>query len=399
MATARDKRNVLVLAVCQALFQIGFAVMFLVGPLVAAPMLGDDLTYVTLPFSMMLAGLAAVAWPAALLMRRIGRKAGFAAGSAVGAAGCVIALFAIQQGSLVAFAAGLFLFGIYTGFGQQYRFAVADVASADFRPLAISLVLAASVIGGFFGPELAVHTRTLIGGDEFAGTMAALMMLTLLSGLVVLLIDIPKLSRSELAEPGRPLGAIIRQPAFIIAITAGALGFVTMNLTMTSAPIAMRIGQGFAFDDTAFVIQWHVVGMFAPGFFTGYLIKRWGSVRVITAGGILMLTTVGVAVSGLSLAHFWISMFVVGVGWNFTFTGGTALLTQLHTPSERAKVQGLNDLIIFSSMTLTSLTSGMLYHLAGWNWVVLAALPIVAIMFAVVIGFAIAKRTAPSDSL
>ena len=386
MATKRDKRNVLVLAICQALFMTGFGVMFLVGPLVAAPILGDDLTFITLPFSVMLFGLAAATWPAARLMQRIGRKFGFVIGSALGVLGCIIAYFSILNGNLVAFSGGLFLFGIYTGFGQQYRFAAADAAADDFKATAISLVLAAAIVGGFAGPELAKHTRTLFA-DEFAGTMAGLMGLTLLSGLVILALDIPKISNTEMTDEPRPMRTVARQPAFIAAAAAGALGYVTMNLTMTSAPIAMRLGNGFAFDDAAFVIQWHVIGMFAPGFFTGQLIKRWGAVRVIIIGGVLMLGTTAVAVSGGTLMHFWLSMFAVGVGWNFTFTGATALLIRIHKPSERANVQGVNDLIIFTLLALTSLSSGMLYHFAGWNILVLAAIPVTAIMLVAVIGF------------
>ena len=396
MATPRDKRNVLVLAVCQALFITGFGVMFLVGPLVAAPILGDDLTFITLPFSMMLFGLAAATWPAARLMQRIGRKFGFAIGSTLGAGGCAIAYYAILHGNLVAFSAGLFLCGIYTGFGKQYRLAAADAAAGDFKATAISLVLAAAVIGGFAGPKLAKYTRTLLAGGEFAGTMAGVMALTLISGLVILAIDIPKLSGAELADEARPMSTIARQPAFIADAAAGALGYVTMNLTMTSAPIAMRLGNGFAFDDAAFVIQWHTIGMFAPGFFTGHLIKLWGPVRVIMAGGILMLGTVGIGVSGVTLMHFWLSMFAVGLAWNFTFTGATALLIQIHMPSERANVQGVNDLIIFTLLALTSLTSGMLYHFAGWNILVLTALPIIAIMLVIVLGLAPKNRRQPA---
>lgn len=396
MATRRDKRNVLVLGICQALFMTGWSVMFLVGPLVAAPILGDDLTFITLPFSMSLFGLAATAWPAARLMQKIGRKSGFVIGALIGAAGCAIAYFSILSGNLITFSAGLFLFGIFTGFGQQYRFAVADAASENFKATAISLVLAASVVGGFAGPELAKYTRTLNADGEFAGSMAGLMVLTLLSGLVILLLDVPKMSSAERAEEARPISTIARQPAFIVAAAAGALGYVTMNLTMTSAPIAMRIGNGFAFDDAAFVIQWHVIGMFAPGFVTGNLIKRWGAVRIIVAGGLLMLATVGVAVTGVSLGHFWLSMFAVGVGWNFTFTGATALLIQVHKPSERANVQGFNDLIIFTLLALTSLSSGMLYYFAGWNLVVLTALPIIVIMLIVVFGFTPKGRRQPA---
>jgi hypothetical protein len=226
--------------------------------------------------------------------------------------------------------------------------------------------------------------------------MAGVMALTLISGLVILAIDIPKLSGAELADEARPMSTIARQPAFIADAAAGALGYVTMNLTMTSAPIAMRLGNGFAFDDAAFVIQWHTIGMFAPGFFTGHLIKLWGPVRVIMAGGILMLGTVGIAVSGVTLMHFWLSMFAVGLAWNFTFTGATALLIQIHKPSERANVQGVNDLIIFTLLALTSLTSGMLYHFAGWNILVLTALPIIAIMLVIVLGLAPKNRRQPA---
>ena len=395
MSSARDKRNVLVLSICQALFNSGRGLMFLAATLVAANMLGEDLTLVTAPITAMLVGNAGGALPAAHLMRRTGRKIGFVVGSLIGAAACGICYLSLPDNDFVLFNIGIFFYGIYSGFAQQYRFAVADTAPDDFKAKAISFVLAASVVGAVVGPETAKATRDLLGGAEFAGSMLALMGFSLASGLIVTFIDIPKLSREEYADKGRPLGEIMRQPTFIVAFIAAAVGYVSMNLLMTATPIAMRLGSNFAFDDTALVIEWHILGMFAPGFFTGFLIKRFGHLNVIIAGGFMLLAAVFVALSGITLTHFWVAMCMLGTGWNFTFTGGTTLLTQGYTASERNKVQGIYDFTVFSLMALSSLSSGTIFHLLGWTWVNLAALPLVAVLLSATLWLAWIRRGTP----
>jgi MFS family permease len=398
MSSTRDKRNVLVLSICQALFNSGRGLMFLAATLVGANMLGDDLTLVTAPITVMLVGTASGTLPAAHLMRALGRKTGFVIGSLIGAGGCWICYLSLPDNNFLMFNAGMFVYGIYSGFSQQYRFAVADAAPDDFKAKAISLVLAASVVGAVIGPETAKVTRNLFVDVEFAGSMLALIGICLASGLIVTFIDIPKLSRAEYADKGRPILEIMRQPIFIVAFIAAAIGYVAMNLLMTATPIAMRFGGNFTFNDTAWVIEWHVVGMFAPGFFTGHLISRFGHIKVIIAGGLLLLLAIITALSGITLNHFWIAMFLLGAGWNFTFTGGTALLTGVYTASERNKVQGIFDFTLFSLMALSSLSSGALFHFLGWTWVNLAALPMIAILLAATLWLAWIQKETPATA-
>jgi MFS family permease len=396
MSFSREKRNVVVLAGGQALFNSGRATMFLVATLASVNMLGDDLTLVTLPITMMLVGNTCGTLPASHLMQWIGRKWGFTVGGLIGVFGCALCLYAITENSFTLFNIGIFFFGIYSGFAGLQRFAAADAASPAFRARAISLVIAAGIVGAFVGPETAKFTRVLLPQAEFAGTMLAIIGFAFIATVSSLLIDLPRPTRAERADTGRPLPQILKNPAVIVAIAGGLVGYVTMNMMMTTTPIAMRVGHHFSFDDAAFVIEWHIFAMFFPGLFTGQLIGRYGSLRIIATGGVFLFIAVAVALSGTELWHFWFAMFALGLGWNFAFTGGTTLLTESHTAPERAKVQGTNDFIVFTFMAFSSMFSGTLYHLMGWTWVNLAALPMILVMMAMLVWLAVVKRREPA---
>ena len=394
MPITTEKRNVLVLAGGQALFNSSRATMFLVATLAAVNMLGDDLTFVTLPITMMLVGTTCGTLPASHLMQWTGRKWGFTIGGLIGVFGCTICLYAIARNDFLLFNAGIFFYGIYSGFAGLQRFAAADAASTEFRARAISLVIAAGIVGAFVGPETAKLTRTLLPEAEFAGTMLAIMGFALAAALSSLWIDLPRPTQAERADTGRPLSEILKEPAIVVAIASGLVGYVTMNMMMTTTPIAMRVGHSFSFNDAAFVIEWHIFAMFAPGLFTGQLIARYGSLRIVTVGGVFLLIAVAVALSGTDLWQFWFAMFALGLGWNFSFTGGTTLLTESHAPSERAKIQGTNDFIVFTFMAISSMFSGTLYHFMGWTWVNLATLPMIGVMLALLVWLALIRRRA-----
>jgi MFS family permease len=394
MALSREKRNVLVLAIGQAIFNSTRALMVLVATLVSATMLGSDLTFVTAPITVMLVGTTFATLPASHFMQRFGRRAGFVLGGLAGTLGCAIGLAAVAANSFLWFNVGIFLFGIYSGFSGLQRFAAADAASPSFRARAISLVIAAGLVGAVVGPETAKLTRAAVEGIEFGGTMIALIGFTLAGALVALFVDLPRPTHAERKDTGRPLSEILKTPAIIVAMAAGMIGYVTMNLLMTTTPIAMRLGHGFHFNDAALVIEWHILGMFAPGLITGSLIGRFGSLRIITAGGLLLLLAVAIALAGTTLWHFWIAMCVLGIGWNFSFTGGTTLLAESHAPSERAKVQGMNDFVVFTFMAMSSMFSGTLYFFLGWAWVNYAALPMIALMLALLVWLVVIRRRA-----
>ena len=372
----RNIKNVVVLSICQALFNSGRTLAFIAASLVAISMLGENLTFVTAPVTMMLVGTAAGTLPSAYLMRVVGRKWGFVIGSTVGAIGSAVAAFAVGIDNFVLFNIGILLFGIYGGAAQQYRFAAADVAPEHIKAKSISFVVAMGVVGAFVGPETTLMTKDLFGWVPFEGTFWALMVFCLLAAVIVLGIDIPKLTKAEFVDSGRPLGQIVVKPTFIVALIAALFGYIVMNFLMTATPVTMRI-EAFTDNDIVRVIQWHVVGMFAPGFFTGSLIQRFGVVRIIVLGSALLLGSVIVALSGDSFVHFFIALFLLGLGWNFAFTGGTVLLTEVHTPSERAKVQGMNDFILFSGLAISALSAGMIFHFFGWMWVNLATAPLI----------------------
>ena len=380
----RNINNVIVLALCQALYNSGRTLTFIAASLVSISMLGDNLTFVTAPVTMMLVGTAAGTLPAAYLMRAFGRKWGFAMGSLVGVFGSAVAAYAISIDNFVIFNSGIFLFGMYGGAAQQYRFAAADVAPEHIKAKSVAIVIAMGVVGGLIGPETVLLTKNIVNTLPFEGTFWALGVFCLLSAIIILGVDIPTLTKEEHSNTGRPLTKIMLNHTFIVALIAALFGYAVMNLLMTATPVTMRL-ETFTDNNITRVIQWHVIGMFAPGFFTGSLIKKFGVVRIIVVGSVLLLISVCVALSGDSFTHFFITLFCVGVGWNFTFTGGTLLITEVHSPSERAKVQGVNDFILFTGLAMSSLFAGVIYHFMGWMWVNLATTPmIIAVLFSAI---------------
>jgi MFS family permease len=392
-ALTRDRRNVLVLATCQMLFGTGRSLIVSTAPLIAYA-IATEKALATLPHALVIVGTAALTLPAALLMRRVGRKAGFAVGGVIGAVGGMVCVYAVFGSHFWWFCFGTFLFGSSAGFAQHYRFAVADVAAVDFRSTAISLVLAGGVVSGFAGPELAKFSKDLFVSTQFLGAYVCLIAMMAASAIVVMFVDIPPLTAREAAETQRPIGEIMRQPVFIVAVLAAAMGQGVMNLLMTATPLAMQHAH-HAFNETAFVIEWHIVCMFAPGFVTGRLIRRWGEIAIILTGLALTAICVPIALAGTTVFLFWASMALLGIGWNFAFTGGTSLLNEAHSPAERAKVQGAVNFIIYGVAAVSALSAGPLLHFFSWEMVNLAALPMIAVSLLVTLYYAYRQRTAP----
>lgn len=373
-----NTKNLTVLAICQALFFCGRTLTFFAATLVSISMLGDNLALATAPITMMLIGTSLGTLPAAFLMRTWGRRWGFAFGSAIGTIGGLIAAQAIASDSFILFNVGLLIAGIYTGFAQQYRFAAAEVAPEHLKEKNVSIVIAMSVFGAFMGPETAMLAKNWITDVPFQGAFWMLAAFTALSGVVILFAEIPRLSRQEYADTGRPLVTIVKSPTFIVALIAALFGYVVMNFLMVVTPVTMGTLKTVVFthENIKLVIQWHVVGMFLPGFLTGHLIKKFGVVRIIATGAAILLSSILVALNGVSLTHFLVALILLGVGWNFTFTGGTILITEVHSPAERAKVQGTNDFLLFTGLAISSLMAGSVYHYFGWAWVNYTMLPV-----------------------
>jgi MFS family permease len=268
----------------------------------------------------------------------------------------------------------MFVMGVYSAFGKYYRFAAADAAKVDFRAKAISFTLAGGLIGGIIGPEIAKLTTGLFDQQPYLGPYLSLIFVCLIAMLLLTRLDIPTLSAEERKDSGRPLTQIMAQPSFIVAALASMLSYGIMNLFMTATPLAMH-AHDHHFNDSAFVLQWHMIGMYGPSFFTGSLVNRFGVLPVILTGCLLLLICILAALAGTMLINFWAALFLLGVGWNFMYVGGSALLTETYTPAERAKTQAANDFMVFLTMAIASLTSGVLLNKSGWNAVNYGSIP------------------------
>ena len=357
--------------------------------------LSTNPTASTLPVSIYQLGLALSTLPAAWIMNRMGRRAAYVLGAILGVISGVVAAQGIAHGNFITFCIGTALAGFYAACVQSYRFAATDMVPSDGQAKAISRVMIGGLIAAIIGPQVVIWTRDALPATPFAGSfysqaVLALLALPLLMGLRLP----PPQAKSAAAGDARPLGEIARTPQFIVACAAGVVSYGLMAFLMTAAPMAM-VGCGHSVGEAAMGIQWHVLAMFVPSFFTGKLIARFGK-RPITALGLLMIGAAGaLALMGLDIFHFWGSLILLGVGWNFGFIGATALLTECYRPSERAKVQALNDFLVFGTVAVASFGSGQLLHSAGWNGINIGMLPLVAI---VLILLGLQARNSPSHA-
>ncbi len=369
-----EHRNVLLLACCQALLLVNAVTLISIGAL-AGYALADNKALATLPALTYVVGAAIATFPASLWMKRVGRRGGFLTGGAFALAGASLAAAAMLAGSFALLCAGTMLMGVYNAFGQYYRFAAADAASPDFKAKAISYVLAGGLVGGVVGPQLSTYTKGLWQPD-YSAAYASLIVFCLVAMGIMSMLRIPEAAQSVSHEPARPLGEIVRQPVFIVAATVAALGYAVMNLLMTATPLAMGF-CGHPYSASAGVIAAHVVAMFAPSFFTGSLIKRFGVVRVMAVGVACQLACVAVGLSGQLVADFWWALVLLGVGWNFMYIGGTTLLTEAYRPAEKAKAQGFNEVTVFTVQAVSAFSSGVLVNTQGWVVLNYVALPFI----------------------
>lgn len=392
----RQYRNVLVLSGCQATLQtVGTTMIAVTG--LAGFALASDKALATVPLTCYVLGSAVTTIPASLLMNSIGRRGGFQVGTALGMFGAAVCAIAMYVANFWLLCAGMTVMGMYTAFGKYYRFAAADAAKVEFRAKAISLTLAGGIVGGIFGPEMAKRTTGIFGDHIYLGSYVSLIFVCLLAMLFLTRLDIPMLSEQERKDSGRPLAEIMRQPVFIVAALAAMLSYGIMNLFMTSTPLAMR-AHDYHFNDAAFVLQWHMIGMYGPSFFTGALIQRFGVLNIILAGILLLFVCIVAALAGTALLNFWAALFLLGVGWNFMYVGGSALLTECHTPAERAKTQAANDFMVFATMAVSSLSSGLLLNASGWHAVNYGSIPFLALATMATLWLMWQRRTAKVPS-
>jgi len=390
---ALAKRNALVLACAQALGGASPSIVISLGGIVGSSLV-EDQTFATVPVSLMQFGIACGVIPAAMLMRRLGRRDGYVIGALIGATASSIAAAGAGSRLFWLFCLGTFMCGLYGAFVQSYRFAAADTATESFKPRAISWVMIGGIAAGVIGPQSVYWTRDLTPAAPFAASFLAQGCLALIAILVVIRLRAPPVAAVKTAG-GRPLGEIMRQPRFIASVIAALVAYGLMSFVMTAAPLAM-VACGHSVGDAALGIQWHVLAMFGPSFFTGRLIARFGKEKITAMGLILTALAAIVGLSGLSVAHFWIALVLLGIGWNFGFIGATALVTDCYRPEERVKVQAANDFLVFGSVAIASFSSGGLLHAGGWtsvNWLVF---PPVAIALALVAWQALSRRAVPA---
>lgn len=378
-----EKRNVLLLASTQALFQTASVMVMTLSGLVGLQ-LATDKSLATLPIAMMMVAAAVTMIPASMLMQRFGRKAGFLLGTVLGCSAGLTAAAAIWLHSFWLFVFANMLVGGYQGFAQYYRFAAADIASADFKSRAISWVIAGGVVAALAGPNIARVTLG-IGSVPFMATYLALFAVSLLALLILTRTTIPPVVVSEAHGPARPLLEIMRQPVFLTALIGSSVGYAVMIMVMTATPLAMQI-CGQSLGSSATVIQWHVLGMFVPSFFAGNLIHRYGVLPIMGIGIALLAGHVAIVLTGIEFLHFLSGLILLGVGWNFLFIGGTALLTEAYRPSERAKTQAAHDFLMFGAVSLASFSAGGLLNAWGWQSVNLTVLPFLGAALIAVIG-------------
>jgi MFS family permease len=377
----RAKRNVAVLVFAHAVLGSQLAINIIVAGLAGA-ILADDPSLATLPISIVVVGSLLTAPAMSLFMGRYGRRAGFWVAALAGAVAAALCARALYVGSFGLFMVGSALLGVYQAAQGFFRFAAADTASESFKPKAISWVLAGGLLSALLGPEIVRVTSGTATTVPYAGAYLAMIALNLIGALGLWFLDIPTARpAAKGADTGRPLAVIARQPAFVIAVVSGMVGFSAMSLVMTSTPLAM-VGHGFTPDHAADVVRWHIVAMFAPSFITGSVIVRVGRLPVIAAGLLLLGVCGAIAIAGVDLHHFYLALVALGVGWNFSYIGATSLLGTTHTPAEQAKVQGLNDFLVLGFVAVGSFGSGALLDAYGWNAVQYAMVPALFIALA-----------------
>ncbi|MFZ5718123.1 MAG: MFS transporter [Pseudomonadota bacterium] len=377
-----EQRVVLALAASQALFQTSSVLLMTVGGLAGA-VLAPAPVMATLPIATIALGTAIATIPAAFLMGRLGRKPGFILGAALGMSGGLLAGFAMLTGSFALLCLGTALVGAYQGFAQFYRFAAAEAASEAFRSRAISLVLTGGIVAALAGPHLGALTRDALPAP-YSGSFFVVAVLGLLAIPVIAATRLPGAATAVAGgEPARPFAAIARQPRFIAAVAGAAVGYGVMVTVMTATPLSM-VEHHHQVSTAATVIQWHALGMFAPSFFTGWLIRKFGVTPLMLLGVGLLLAHVLITLSGVAFLHYVSALILLGLGWNLLYVGGSTLLTETYRPSERAKVQAFNDFMIVGVVAAGSFSAGALNEAIGWRGLNLSVLPFLAAAAAII---------------
>ncbi|MFN3720591.1 MAG: MFS transporter [Rhizobium rhizophilum] len=385
LTTAR--RNVGLLAVAQAILGSAPPLAFAVGGLAGFQMLGADKSLATAPLTGFNVGVAVGAIVVAAASRVLGRRESFMVGALMGALGSALAAFALIQSNFWLFAFSLMLMGISGGFTQKIRFAAADASPSFYKGKAISWILAAGIISAIVGPQIAIWLKDALAPVTFAGAFLGMVPLLLCAIAVLFFLKLPTIAdkKAEATGPTRPLSEIVMTQRFMTGMICGISSYALMTFMMTGAPLAMVIGCGFSSELATLGIQWHVIAMFAPSFFTGVLITRFGAEKVVAAGLLILMACAVVAHMGIELWNFWGALVLLGIGWNFGFIGATAIVASSYRPAEADKVQGFHDIILFSTVALSSFSSGKVFTAFGWSVMNLVIWPVTILCLVLVL--------------
>jgi MFS family permease len=384
-----ERSNVLRLAIAQALAGANSTVVYATGAIVG-DMLAPSKSLSTLPISIFVVGMALSTLPAGAIAQRHGRRAAFMLGTGSGILAGLLATLAVLYASFWLFCAATFLGGAYAAVVLSFRFAAADCAAPEGRPRALSAVMAGGVFSGVIGPQLVTHTMDLWPPFLFAATFIAQAAVAALSAVILMGVQLPRPSAAEI-KGGRSLSIIVRQPRFVLAVVCGVVSYLLMNFLMTAAPLAMKL-CGLSQESANLGLQWHVIGMYGPSFWTGRLIARFGASHVVATGLAFTAASSAVGLFGIDVAHFWATLVLLGVGWNFGFVGASAMVLECHRHEEKTRVQALNDFTVFGTMAVGSLLSGGLLSSFGWNTVL--ALSFAPLLIAVLALLAFSRSTA-----
>ena len=381
------------LVAAQSFGQTATPILVLLGGIVGAR-IAPDPSWATLPLAIMIIGVACATIPASLLMSRIGRKAGFLIGSGVAILAGLVAAWSIEVEMFLLFCLASFMIGNYAAFMQQFRFAVAESVPPDEVPKCLSFLMLAGIVAAILGPEVGNRFSRTEGLSDYVGSFLGVSVLMTVSFLILLIFfRNQEVDEASEEEPVRPLGEILAQPKLILAITSAVVGYTIMSLIMTATPVSMHEIDRHSLDDTTWVVQSHILAMYVPSLFSGFLIARFGVIRIIQSGFLIMLGCVAVGWGEPMLMHYWWSMVLLGVGWNFLFLGGTTLLTQSYRSSEGFAVQAINDFLVFGLQAVGSLGAGVLLAVYGWNGVILFSAPWLLVLLFVYF-FAVDHRAA-----
>jgi MFS family permease len=392
--SALARRNILLLAISQALYSCCVIAIFTTAALVGV-MIAPSPGLATLPVTTFVIGSAIATLPASLLMQRIGRLPVFMGGATMSALGAGLSAYAIYRANFPLFCVSTLLQGVFQATSGFYRFAAVEGTPPEMKAKAISWVLTGGVVAAVAGTLMASATADLFAPFTFMGSYVAVVATALAAMIVLAMLRLPKPNAEEIAGPQRSWPELLRQPRLVVAMSSAVLAYGLMNFMMTAAPVAM-VGCGFTKGDAAWVIQWHVLAMFLPSFITGSLITRYGVERITALGFALLIAAGFIGLSGISFGQFSLALILLGLGWNFGFIGGTTLLTGCYRPSERGKVQGVNDFLIALVMVVASFSSGKILAWSGWAAVAAGVLPFALVALAFVVWLKISVRSQPA---